>query len=243
MKTVLMDIVKKMPSQIHSAREAAAATEDKCAAEVKGQEALAMKLDDYRVQYDVLSRDVETDQATYDGILTRLKDAKVTTGSDSTNVHIFEPALLPGAPMQLKKSLILGAGLAIGVLVGLLLSLVLHRMDSSVKTVDQAEDLLGLTVLASIPRQSPSRLKDSSLALIKAPSSPVAEAFRSLRTSIFLAGRAQGRKMRALHEYPRRRGEDLLLDQLCHGTCPTGLDHAADRRRPALADGPQVIDA
>lgn len=194
-KTILAENVKKMPSEIHAAHEAAVEKEEKCKAEVNDQEGLAMKLDDDRIQYDVLSRNVETDQAMYDGILTRLKEAKVATGTEPTNVHIFEPALLPGGPMQPKKSLILGIGLTVGLLVGLLLALGLHKLDSSVKTVDQAEDVLGLTVLASIPRQSPSRLKDSGLSLVKAPGSPVAEAFRSLRTSIYLAGRAKGRKI------------------------------------------------
>jgi capsular exopolysaccharide synthesis family protein len=154
-----------------------------------------MKLDDDRIEYGVLQRNVETDQAMYEGILTRLKEAKVATGSEPTNVHVFEPALMPSDPMQPKKSLILGISLAGGLLIGLLLALGLHKLDSSVKTVDQAEDVLGLTVLASIPRQTPSRLKESGLTLLKAPASPVAEAFRSLRTSIYLAGRAKGRKI------------------------------------------------
>jgi capsular exopolysaccharide synthesis family protein len=194
-KKILSDNLKKMPSLIHAAHEAALEKEKECEADVKSQEALTIKLDDDRIQYDVLSRNEQTDQATYDNILTRLKDAKVATGTETTNVHVFEPAQLPSTPMQAKKSLTLAATCAGGLLVGLMLSLGLHKMDSSVKTVDQAEDVLGLTVLASIPRQSPSRLKDSGLALIKFPASPVAEAFRSLRTSLYLAGRAKGRKI------------------------------------------------
>jgi len=194
-KRILMDNVKKVPTLIHAEREAAVAMEERFAAEVKEQEGMAMNLDDAHIEYDVLSRNVQTDQAMYDGILTRLKEAKVATGGEATNVHVFEPALIPGEAMQARKSLTLGISLGGGLAAGLLLSLGLNFLDSSLKTVDQAEDVLGLTVLASIPRQSPSRLRESSLSLVKAPGSVVAEAFRSLRTAVYLAGRSRGRKI------------------------------------------------
>jgi len=98
-------------------------------------------------------------------------------------------------PMQPRKSKTLGISLAGGLIVGVLLAFGLHLLDSSIKTVDQAEEILGLTVLAAIPRQAQRRLKESSFAVLKAPASPVAEAFRTLRTSIYLAGRKTGRKI------------------------------------------------
>jgi capsular exopolysaccharide synthesis family protein len=180
---------------IHSKREAAETRVAMFTSAVKDQESAAMNLDDDHIQFDVLSRKVETDQALYDGILNRAKEEKVATGMDSNGMHIFDTAQVPVEPMQARKSKTLEIGLAGGLIMGLILSFGLHMMDSSVKSVDQAEDVLGLTVLASIPRQNPSRLKESSLALIKAPASPVAEAFRSLRTSIYLAGRSKGRKI------------------------------------------------
>jgi capsular exopolysaccharide synthesis family protein len=180
---------------IHAKRLAAEARVKKFSSVVNDQEGVAMKLDDDNIEYDVLNRNVDANQALYDGILSRIKESKVATGMDSTGMHIFETAQVPMEPMQARKSKTLCVSLAGGIILGLILSFGLHMMDSSVKTVDQAEDVLGLTVLASIPRQNQSRLKESSLALVKAPGSPVAEAFRSLRTSIYLAGKAKGRKI------------------------------------------------
>jgi succinoglycan biosynthesis transport protein ExoP len=162
---------------------------------VQDQEGEAMKLEFDKVKYDVLTRNVETSQATYDGILNRLKELNVASGVSGTRMYVKETAQIPAEPLQTRKSKTMSMSLLGGIIVGLVLAFGLHMMDSSVKTVDQAESVLGLTVLAAIPRQNPSRLRESSLALIKAPASPVAEAFRSLRTSVFLAGRSKGRKI------------------------------------------------
>jgi len=187
--------VLNIPALIHSKRIAAESRVTKYDSVVQDQEGQALKLDDDRIQYDVLSRNIETSRAAYDGVLNRLKELNVATSMSGTRMHIFEPATIPAEPLQARKSKTMVVSLIGGLILGLVLSFGLHMMDSSVKTVDQAEDVLGLTVLAAIPRQNPSRLRESSLALVKAPGSPVAEAFRSLRTSIFLAGKAKGRKI------------------------------------------------
>ena len=139
--------------------------------------------------------------------------------------------------MQARKSRTLGISLGGGLMLGLVLSFGLNMLDSSVKTVDQAEDVLGLTVLASIPRQGSSRIKESGLAMMKAPGSPIAEAFRSLRTAVYLAGKTKGRKVVLFTSTLAGEGKDFLLDELCHRAGAAGAAYAADRRGPAVADG------
>jgi succinoglycan biosynthesis transport protein ExoP len=182
-----------IPSVIHARRLAAESRVKEFGIALNGQEKTAMKLDDLRIEYDVLTRNVDANQALYDGILSRIKESTVATGMDSTGISIFEHAQVPMEPLQARKSKTLEISLGGGLVMGLILAFALHMLDSSLKTVDQAEDVLGLTVLAAVPRQSQSRLRESGLALIKAPGSPVAEAFRSLRTALYLAGKAKGR--------------------------------------------------
>jgi len=187
--------VLNIPSIIHSRREAAEKRVAMLSAAVNDQQGVALQLDYDRVKYDVLTRKVETDRALYDSILNNVKAEEVATGMGATNMHVFESAQVPMDPMQPRKSKTLSISLAGGLLFGLLLSFGFHMLDSSIKSVDQAEEILGLTVLTAIPRQAQRRLKESGFALLKAPSSPVAEAFRTLRTSIYLAGRRTGRKI------------------------------------------------
>jgi capsular exopolysaccharide synthesis family protein len=194
-ENTLSQELRNVPPVIHAAREAAMEMEQRFTAEVQAQQSAAMSLNQQHIKYDLLSREVETDQAIYDGILTRLKEAQVSNGAETTNVHLFDTAQVPVEPMQARKSRTLAIALGGGLVVGLLLSIGLHFLDTSVKAVDQAEDVLGLTVLASIPRQNQRGLKESSLSLLNSPGSVVAEAFRSLRTAVFLAGRTKGRKI------------------------------------------------
>jgi len=191
----LNQAVLDIPSVIHTKRVEAEARVQEYNAALTDQQQKALKVDDDRIEFDVLSRNVEANQALYDGILSRIKESTVATGMDSTGISIFESAQVPAEPIQARKSKTLEISFAGGLILGVILAFGLHMMDSSLKTVDQAEDVLGLTVLAAVPRQSQSRLKESGLALIKAPGSPVAEAFRSLRTAIYLAGKAKGRNI------------------------------------------------
>jgi succinoglycan biosynthesis transport protein ExoP len=73
---------------------------------------------------------------------------------------------------------ILAIGIASGLLLGLLVSLVFGYGDTSLKTVDDVEQALDLPVLSVVPR-----LKDSDSELA------AAEGFRSLRTSISVSSR------------------------------------------------------
>jgi Mrp family chromosome partitioning ATPase len=101
--------------------------------------------------------------------------------------------------------------IALGLLAGLAAGIAFvygaDALDRSVKTVDQAEAVTGLPVLAAIPettngakkhgtRRKPARLRAASYRLVAdAPDSPVAEAFRNLRAALSLLGPEANRKI------------------------------------------------
>ncbi len=87
------------------------------------------------------------------------------------------PATL-SKPVGPNPQQILAIGIASGLLLGLLVSLVFGYGDTSLKTVDDVEQALDLPVLSVVPR-----LKDSDSELA------AAEGFRSLRTSISVSSR------------------------------------------------------
>lgn len=67
-----------------------------------------------------------------------------------SNVRVVDRALVPGSPYQPNLNKDLVAGLAAGLGAGVLLALLLHYLDRTIKTAEQAERLLGLPVLAVI---------------------------------------------------------------------------------------------
>ena len=194
-KQALRDDVQKIPPVIHSAYLTALANEQKFASALAEQEKVAMVLNKQSIEYGVLSRDVETDQALYESILKDLKQARVAAGVESTNIHIYERAIVPSEPVHTAKARILALSILGGLLVGSGVSFGANALDSSIKSVDQAERVTNLRVMAAVPRASRRDMDGSNSFLVTQMNSPVAEAFRSLRTTLFLAGREKGRKV------------------------------------------------
>jgi Mrp family chromosome partitioning ATPase len=87
-----------------------------------------------------------------------------------------------------------------GFLVGLGLSYgflyLIHMMDKSIKSVEQAEQILQLPVLAAVPVSEPDGQQATSrLIMINSPNSTCSEAFRSLRVNIESMARQKSNKV------------------------------------------------
>lgn len=102
-------------------------------------------------RFNILSRQVETERTVYDSLIGRLKETDVTKEIESTPVRIAEEAHLPEKPAKPRKLLILALAIMAGTALGAGTVLALSLLDSSLKTVDQAESALGLPTLAAIP--------------------------------------------------------------------------------------------
>jgi capsular exopolysaccharide synthesis family protein len=87
-----------------------------------------------------------------------------------------------------KKNLNLAAGLALGLLVGLGLAVLRDRLNQNLRGRGDVEAIIGGPVLAVIPHVRKWRRHSATkLMMIEQPSGPVAEAYRTLRTSILFA--------------------------------------------------------
>src|SRR5207302_1139936 len=98
-------------------------------------------------------------------------------------------------------------GLLGGLAIGLAFVLGADTLDRSIKTVDQAENTLGLPVFAAVPETTDegtvARLKRRRRAfgssnyrvVVETPESPAAEAFRNLRAALSLLGPEAERKV------------------------------------------------
>jgi succinoglycan biosynthesis transport protein ExoP len=173
------------------------------------QKVLANKIKESLIQYNILQREVDTNKNVYEGMLTRLKEASVAAGLKSSNIRIVDRAEVPGAPFKPNPVRNMMMAVIIGLLLGVGLAFFVEYLDHTVKTPDQVEQLTALPALGLIPAyEAPSGAlpktskKVMSLVAKKAPrnghnpveliahddpTSALAEAFRSLRTSILLS--------------------------------------------------------
>jgi len=182
---------------------AAAGRQRLLAASVTQEKAEVGKLSQLLIRQNMLKREFDTNEQLYNSLLQRLKDATVSAGLRATNIHIIDPASTPVVHIRPKKLLNMGIGLLVGLILGVTLAFVQEGLDNSIKTAEDAERLVGVPSLAVIPLGSSVRrpgalgrgprhgkpLENGAMGLtvLQHPSSTLAEAFRTLRTSVLLS--------------------------------------------------------
>jgi len=162
------------------------------------------------IQYNIIKRQVDTDKQLYDGLLQRMKEAGVSAGLKSSNIHILDQATPPRTVYKPNKVLNLSLAMAIGLMLGVGLAFFVEYLDSSVKTPDDVDRYIRLPSLGVIPSVSsylpaPQRkllaastqgsngskgdgnFKAVELIAYYDVKSLVSEAYRSLRTSVLLS--------------------------------------------------------
>ena len=107
------------------------------------------------IQYNILKRDVEANRSLYNGLLTRLKEARVSAGLNFSNIAVVDLAQAPLAPTLPRTGQNISLGVIVGVLLGLAASFLRDFMDNTVKTPDDVEQFAQLPNLGVIPGISP----------------------------------------------------------------------------------------
>ncbi len=179
--------VAKAGETIRKLHEAAIENEAKLTTALHDQEAVSLDLSKISIPYNVLQRDMESDRALYESVLTRLKQTKLAQGAEKTNIRIVQAPFLPTYVEKPNLKRIITASILGGLVLGICVVFLLRAFDSSMQSVDQAEEALEIPCLAVVPESKAISL-DRCLLLQIDPSTPEAEGIRSLRTSLSLLG-------------------------------------------------------
>ncbi len=162
----------------------------------------ANRLNESAIEYNLLKRDSESNRQLYESMLTKLKESALAAGLRSSNIRLVDPARVPSIPTQPNIPRNLAMGLVLGLALGVGLAFVLEALDTTVRTPGDAEVTAAIPSLGVIPIDAAraARLVASQKLLTKSalegktgpavtvrPHSDVAEAYRSLRTSILLS--------------------------------------------------------
>jgi capsular exopolysaccharide synthesis family protein len=144
------------------------------------------------VEYTLARREYEANRSLYDGLQQRLQEAGIIAGLHSTNIRKIDPADAPDFPSSPRKSVNLTLGLLCGLGLGLLLAFTIEALDTNIKTIFDIEERLGLPMLGVVPQVDSKLLSPETF--VRDATSPVpgawsrlAEAYRSLRTTILLS--------------------------------------------------------
>ena len=161
------------------------------------------------INYRIIQQEITTNKTLLDNLLQRSKENDVIMASKPNNVSIIDYALSPDGPVGPNRTRIVFMAMLLSLALGVGLALLLEYLDDSVHSTEDVERLLHLPALAVIPAiggvgkrrllASPGALQrrnghaDSPELLINVDGqSPMAEAYRHLRTSVLLstAGRS-----------------------------------------------------
>jgi capsular exopolysaccharide synthesis family protein len=140
-----------------------------------------------------LERKVEAAQSTYSLLLKKLQETRIAENQNIGNASEVSEALVPQQPVSSPLINYLSASL-LGMLVSLATMYLLESQDKSIKTIEEAKELTGLTLLGVIPdfskpKKSIIGKQDTeaaypTLMVRDAPRSPISEAFRMLRANL-----------------------------------------------------------
>ena len=196
-----------------------------------------------------LNQRIETNKQSYQTYLQRLNEYRVTQSDRSDNVTQVEEARTPRAPIgpARGRNIIIALMLSLGVGVGL--AFLLDYLDDTLKSVEDVDRHLQLATLALIPAPREARRflsrnapppepgENTALALIQDVRSPVAEAYRHLRTSLLLSSAGQPPKTVLVTSSQPSEGKTTTAVNIAMMLAQTGAEVLildCDLRRPRI---------
>ena len=141
-----------------------------------------------------LERELEAAQSTYETLLKRLEDIRVEENRKVGNLQIVEKAQIPKLPVDSNKTRNLALANLLGILLGIAAALALEALDKSIKTVEEAREVFGYTLLGLIPFlgkfEKPTFYNGDTeqaapeIVVLATPRSPISEAYRMLQANL-----------------------------------------------------------
>jgi capsular exopolysaccharide synthesis family protein len=188
LQTDLDKTIVRVAGEVQTAWQSALDNEQKLDAALNQQVQASSNLNKVAIPYNVLLHNVEADRDLYQSILTRLKETDITKLIETAPIRLVETPRVTTKPVSPKVTLVLFVAVFFGLGTGVGICLLLHSMDTSLRSVDEAEQALGLPVIAAVPRLKKTKAAGAwkGMPMISEPFSVTAEAFRSLRTVLEL---------------------------------------------------------
>jgi len=217
------------------------------------------RLNEEIIQYNIIKREVDSDKQLYEGLLTRLNEAGISADLRASNIRIVDTAEVPRNAIRPRKTLNVILSLFFGLLSGIGLALFQEHIDDTIKTIEDINEYLNAPTLGVVPRLqtlhgSPgyrSAYADPSKAQLpladaigkidtishEAPSSLMAEAYRSIRTSLLLSSPGRPPKLVLVTSSAPSEGKTVTAINLAISLTQVGARVAlidADMRKPRI---------
>lgn len=209
-------------------------------ADVRSLETLALEQSQDEVTVRQLEREAEASRALYENFLSRLQETSEQQRLEEPNARILTQAEPPLAPLTQKKNRTLLVALAAGAVLGVAVIFLLEKLNNTFRSIPQLETATGETVLGIIPTIGRKVRRRSVLDRFRdKPKGSLAEAVRSLRTSILFSDVDHPPQVVMFTSSVPREGKSttaMLVAMTSRQMGKTAIIVDCDLRLPALAD-------
>ena len=228
-------------------RERAAGQAEDLRRELAQQELRVMAFNKLAVRYNILQNAYETLNKTYNAIVKRIEEIEITmaAGSKEDNIFVITHPRVPVTPARPRKKLAVGLAVVVGLLLGAGLCFFVDYLDTTIKTKEDVEEILGVPTIGYVPSLRKSDLDKTDgngqraveLAALEKPRSAVAEAFRSIRTALAFSATDGALKRLLVTSSSPKEGKTMVSMNVAMALAQAGkrvLLVGADMRKPRL---------
>jgi succinoglycan biosynthesis transport protein ExoP len=186
-------------ASMRSRYDAALAREAELRSSYYGELGAANRQSQSEIELSSLNQKIETNKQLYTTLFQRQKELQIDASDKKSSVVISTRAEKPTAPVGPQRNRSIVIAFFLSLFAGTALAFLLQQMDDSIKSVDELVAYTNLPNLALIPSMNRSRLAGNrrlslprkrmeiTSELLENARSPVAEAFRHLRTSLLFS--------------------------------------------------------
>jgi len=198
--------IQRFVESVRGEYQAALQNENEIRKLADSQRGMARKLDGEMARYNLLRREVDTNRDLYTALSTRLKETHVSASLLLSNISVVDRADVPIRRSGPRTGLNLLIGCLLGLVGGVTVAFLFEYLDTSIRDPREVESMLRVPTLGLVPNRAalPAHLGalpvastagaaaggiPGSFALVshQATGSILAEAFRTLRTSVVYA--------------------------------------------------------
>ncbi len=192
-----------------------------------------------------LERELQAAQGTYETLLRRLEEIRVEENRNIGNARLAEKAEVPEEPIAPNTTRNLALGAVLGILLAIGTALLSDTLDTSIKSVKEAREVFGYTLLGLIPFWSKSQKTTAcdgdteqsvpKIVVRDTPRSPISEAYRMLQANLKFLSSDEELKVVVVTSSVPQEGKSTVSANLAVAMAHCGrrvLLVDADMRRP-----------
>jgi len=239
LKTKLAEL-KKRYKEKHPTVVEAKTRLDSIQKRIKEETDETLKLHKTLIDYNVLSRETESNQQLLNNLIQRSKETNLSQSIKTNNIEVIEYAYPSIKPIKPRVRLNIALAMVIGLIGGVGMAFLLDALDNTLKSPEDIEQHLQLPFLGFIPsvqRKDAKKVADIDTIAHVAPKSTVSEAYRAVRTAIMFSTPGEPAKVLTVTSSNPREGKTTSAINIAIAMANAGdkvLIIDADMRKPRI---------